>query len=155
MFNRINVSVPIYTWPPSGVQLANVKCTNHECFQGLVHSNRGQGQCSSFLTCIAECKQLDFGLWSLQVVWKCLTGWMNTQRDNWTLIKMGNLLSNVERKTWHKYVKNLKYTYMDLCIFIYTQCTYMCVTCVFVMPILIWKNPNHHIKCNRYQPWGN
>lgn len=24
------------------------------------------------------------------------------------------------------------------------------MTCVFVMPILIWKNKSHHIKCNRY-----
>ena len=48
-------------------------------FPGLVGSNRGQEQHLNSPTCIAECMQLDFWLWSSQSVWKHWIGWVDTQ----------------------------------------------------------------------------
>lgn len=56
----------------------------------------------------------------------------------------------IERKTWHKYVKNLKYTHMDLCIFIYIIYIYMYDLCICDIFNINMEKPNHHIKCNRY-----
>ena len=48
-------------------------------FPALVGSNGGQEQHLNSPTCIAECMQLDFWLWSSQSVWKCWIGWEDNQ----------------------------------------------------------------------------
>ena len=58
---------------------------------------------------------------------------------------MVTLLRKVERKTWHKQVKNSEISYTHIWIYVYICIhilyTYNGVTCVFVMPRLIRKNP--------------
>ena len=76
---------------------------------------------------------------------------------------MVTLLRKTERKTWHKQVKNSEvsyahiwmcvcvYTYIYICIYMHTLYTYNCMTCIYVMPILLWKHPvikSHPIDTN-------
>ena len=74
---------------------------------------------------------------------------------------MVTLLRKIERKTWYKQVKNSEVSYAHIwmcvcvyiyiCIYMHTLYTYNCMTCIYVMPILLWKNPvikSHPIDTN-------
>lgn len=63
---------------------------------------------------------------------------------------MGKLLSNIERKTWHKYVKKFEiHIYGFMYIYIHIIYIYIYDLCICDANINMEK-PNNHIKCNRY-----